>query len=132
MVDPADAQDPRPLTTWQRSFYTEITPSKEITMTMRRMLGYFFGFAAVLSMVLSACSSTASAASNTLNVDLADFAFTPNQFTIPAGKPITLNLTNKGANVHEFVIMKAGTDPAKVKVISDALAKVAASAVCHA
>lgn len=77
-------------------------------MTMRRKLGYFFGFVAVLSMALSSCSPAANGPSTTLNVDLSDFAFTPKAVTIPAGKEITLNLNNKGANVHEWVLMKAG------------------------
>ena len=78
-------------------------------MCMRRRLSYFLGFVAVLSMVLSGCSPAASGPSTTLNVDLADFSFTPSTYTIPTGKEITLNLNNKGANVHEWVLMKAGT-----------------------
>ena len=78
-------------------------------MTIRRKWGYFFGFVAVLSLVLGGCSPAASGPSTTLNVDLADFSFTPKEYTVPAGKEITLNLNNKGANVHEWVIMKAGT-----------------------
>jgi len=41
-------------------------------------------------------------------VVLSDFAFQPATFTIPAGKEISVSVTNKGANVHEFVIMKPG------------------------
>jgi uncharacterized cupredoxin-like copper-binding protein len=78
-------------------------------MNVRRMLGYCFGFVAVVSMALSGCSGAGNGPSTTLNVDLSDFAFTPKEVTIPTGKEITLNLNNKGANVHEWVIMKAGT-----------------------
>lgn len=34
--------------------------------------------------------------------------FTPNTWTVPAGKEITITLTNKGANEHEWVIIKKG------------------------
>ena len=60
-----------------------------------------------LSFLLAGCGGAG--APTTLNVDLADFSFKPNAFTVPTGKEITVNVTNKGANVHEFVIMKAGT-----------------------
>ena len=61
----------------------------------------------LLSLVLTSCG--ASGSNTSLNVDLTDFAFKPNTFTIPAGKEIDVSVTNKGANVHEFVIMKKGT-----------------------
>ena len=64
----------------------------------------------IMSLVLSACASVANAAGSTsLSVDLTDFSFKPDSFKVPTGKEITVNVTNKGANVHEFVIMKAGT-----------------------
>ena len=64
----------------------------------------------ILSLMLSACASVANASGTTnLSVDLTDFAFKPNTFKVPAGKEIAVTVTNKGANVHEFVIMKAGT-----------------------
>ena len=62
----------------------------------------------LLSLVMTSCAP--SGAPTTLNVEMTDFSFNPKEFTIPAGKEITLNLTNKGANQHEFVIMKAGTE----------------------
>ena len=62
----------------------------------------------LLSLVLTSCGA-ANGGNTSLNVDLTDFAFKPNTFTIPSGKEISLTVTNKGANVHEFVIMKAGT-----------------------
>ena len=63
----------------------------------------------ILSLMLSACASVANASSTTnLSVDLTDFAFKPNTFKVPAGQEIAVKVTNKGANVHEFVIMKAG------------------------
>lgn len=59
-----------------------------------------------LMLVLAACGE--SGPSTTINVKFAEFTFTPDQFTIPAGQEITINAENTGAVVHEFVIMKLG------------------------
>jgi uncharacterized cupredoxin-like copper-binding protein len=61
----------------------------------------------VMMFILSACGS--GGASTTINVALAEFTFTPDTFTIPAGQEITVNAVNNGAVVHQFVIMKFGT-----------------------
>lgn len=60
----------------------------------------------VMIFVLSACGG--SGASTTIDVTFAEFTFTPAEFTIPAGQEITINTTNNGAVIHEFVIMKLG------------------------
>jgi uncharacterized cupredoxin-like copper-binding protein len=52
--------------------------------------------------------------SNTINVVMTDFHYSPDSFTIPAGQEITVKATNNGAVVHQFAIMKYGT-----KVITD-------------
>ncbi len=59
-----------------------------------------------LVFVLSACGG--GGASTTIDVIFAEFTFTPAEFTVPAGQEITINATNNGAVVHEFVIMKFG------------------------
>ncbi len=59
-----------------------------------------------LTLLLSACGSNGP--SNTIDVTMTDFMFQPAEFTIPAGEEITVNATNSGAVVHEFVIMKYG------------------------
>jgi uncharacterized cupredoxin-like copper-binding protein len=41
---------------------------------------------------------------------MTEFAFSPNTFTIPAGKPISITIRNNGAVVHSFIIMKSGYD----------------------
>lgn len=55
---------------------------------------------------LSACSREPT----TLNVTMTDYKYTPDTFTVPAGKEITLNLDNQGFVSHTFVIFKLGTD----------------------
>jgi uncharacterized cupredoxin-like copper-binding protein len=74
----------------------------------RIVLGFII--VVVLSLALTACSAPADAGSTHLSIELSDFAFKPNTFKIPAGKEITVDVMNKGANVHEFVIMKAGAE----------------------
>jgi uncharacterized cupredoxin-like copper-binding protein len=74
------------------------------------MKGVFKFISVLIAICLGvAACATASASSTALSVELRDFSFAPDTYTIPTGKEITLNLTNKGANVHEFVIMKGGT-----------------------
>ena len=41
---------------------------------------------------------------------MTDFAFNPNEFTVPAGEDITLNVTHNGTMEHSFIVMKYGTD----------------------
>ncbi len=62
---------------------------------------------AAMSLGIAACAASGGP-STSLSVDLKDFAFAPTTYTIPAGKEISLSLSNKGANLHEFVIIKAG------------------------
>ena len=62
----------------------------------------------VFSLALAACGG--GGASTNLRVDLIEFMFNPNNFTVPAGQEITLELSNNGAVVHDFIIMKNGTN----------------------
>jgi len=61
----------------------------------------------LLALALTACQSGGS--STKINVEMTDFAFTPNQFTVPAGEEITVNIAHHGIVVHEFIIMNPGT-----------------------
>jgi uncharacterized cupredoxin-like copper-binding protein len=62
-----------------------------------------------LPLILASCGG-GGGTSTTINVTMTDFQFTPNTFSVPAGQQITVNATNNGAVVHNFVIMKPGTD----------------------
>ena len=64
------------------------------------------GLVLVFAFVLAGCGG--SGPSNKIDVTFAEFTFTPSEFSIPAGQEITLNATNNGAVIHEFVIMKLG------------------------
>ena len=41
---------------------------------------------------------------------MTDFAFDPDEFTVPVGKEITVQVTHHGTMEHSFIIMKYGTD----------------------
>ncbi len=60
-----------------------------------------------LALVLSACGGLSGAPTD-IKVAFTDFHFTPDSFTVPAGKEITITAKNDGAVQHEFVIFKLG------------------------
>jgi len=62
----------------------------------------------VLTLALSACAK--SGPSNKISFTMTDFAFHPNEFTVPVGKDITFNVTHNGTMEHSFIVMKYGTD----------------------
>lgn len=62
----------------------------------------------VLSFALTACGG--GGPSTNLKVDMTEFMYNPAEFTVPAGQEITLELTNNGAVVHDFIILNLGAD----------------------
>jgi plastocyanin len=62
----------------------------------------------ILALALAACGTSGS--STKINFTMTDFAFNPNEFTIPAGEEITLQATHNGTMEHNFIVMKYGTD----------------------
>ena len=66
----------------------------------------FYSLVLLSALFLASCGGAGR--STTIDVVFAEFTFTPNTFTIPAGQEITLNAQNNGAVLHEFVIMKLG------------------------
>jgi uncharacterized cupredoxin-like copper-binding protein len=66
-------------------------------------------FAILLSLVFALAACGAASPSTHLKVDLMEFMFNPANLTVPAGQEITLDLSNTGAVMHDFIIMKYGT-----------------------
>ena len=62
----------------------------------------------ILALALAACENSGS--STKVDFTISDFAFAPNEFTVAAGKEITLNLTHDGTMEHNFIVMRYGTD----------------------
>lgn len=62
----------------------------------------------LIILMLTACGGGSSPTTNP-SVTLTDFAYSPTQFTVPAGKEITLDAANNGAVIHNFIIMNLGT-----------------------
>ncbi len=64
----------------------------------------------VLAILLAGCGGGGKAASNSIQVTMTDFHFTPTTFTVNAGQEIKFSGKNNGAVTHDFIIMKAGVD----------------------
>jgi uncharacterized cupredoxin-like copper-binding protein len=62
----------------------------------------------VIAGLLSGCGS--GGAKTSYSVIMTDFSYTPNQIRVQAGEQIALEISNTGAVVHNFIIMKAGSD----------------------
>ncbi|MGE5249244.1 MAG: cupredoxin domain-containing protein [Bacteroidota bacterium] len=62
------------------------------------------------ALVLASCGGGSKGAAPKINVTMTDFKFTPDTFTIPAGKEISFTARNNGAVTHDFIIMKLGTN----------------------
>ncbi len=61
----------------------------------------------VFLLALAGCGG--GGASTNLSVDMTEFMFSPNDFTVPADQEITIELSNNGTVEHDFIIMKHGT-----------------------
>lgn len=72
------------------------------------MKRYLIVAAVILSLTLASCGG--GGPSTKIDVTMSDFQFQPNQFTVPAGQEISFTSRNNGAVVHNFVIMKLGTN----------------------
>lgn len=76
---------------------------------MKKTLLFATVILSLLLVMLTSCGG-AGGASNTIDVRMTDFQYQPNQFTVPAGQEISFKSSNNGAVVHNFVIMKLGTN----------------------
>ncbi len=62
-----------------------------------------------LCLVLVACGGAgAGAPSTSLDITGTNYAFTPAQWSVPAGQEITAKFTNQGTLEHEWVVIKKG------------------------
>jgi uncharacterized cupredoxin-like copper-binding protein len=61
-----------------------------------------------ICLIITACGGKNGGVSTNVNITMTDFQFSPNSFTVPAGKEISLKAENSGAVVHSFVIMNEG------------------------
>jgi uncharacterized cupredoxin-like copper-binding protein len=67
----------------------------------------YLTLAITLSFFLAGCGQ--SQPTTAINVSMTDFAYIPNNFVVPAGREIKVDLVNNGAVKHSFIIMKSGT-----------------------
>lgn len=59
---------------------------------------------ATLSLLLAACSSSATPELVEISIEMSDFAFSPDALELQVGQVVTINLTNVGALEHELMI----------------------------
>lgn len=59
-------------------------------------------------MTMAACGGDG--ASTSLEVTTTEFQFSPTEWTIPAGEEITIDITNDGSVLHEWVLMQPGVE----------------------
>ena len=64
------------------------------------------GLAATLVLLLAACGPKKAS----ITVSLTDFQFSPANVEAPAGADVTLTLSNSSSVVHQWIIMKQGTE----------------------
>ena len=69
-----------------------------------------FFVALIGSIFLTACGGGGDKPLTTIDVDMTEHNFTPNEFTVPAGAEITINLNNIGKQPHEFQILVLGAN----------------------
>ena len=72
---------------------------------MKKILFHLVVFV-LLAVTLTACGG--GGPPTKIKSSMTDFKFDPTEYTIAAGKEITLEIENVGAASHEFVIMKHG------------------------
>jgi uncharacterized cupredoxin-like copper-binding protein len=83
----------------------------DVFTSFERLLQVRAGLAIGLVCAVSACASTASPTTGdrTIEIEMRDFAFSPDSLTLHAGERVTLSFKNVGKLEHEFM---AGTQPA--------------------
>ncbi len=63
----------------------------------------------LVSLVLAACGAgtgSSGADSTTLTITMTEFSYQPDAWTVTAGQPVTVQLTNNGTLPHTWTIMK--------------------------
>lgn len=82
---------------------------------MSKKFAFIAIFVMLTSVVLAACSGggggSSSGGATTISSTMTDFKFDPNAWTVPAGKEITVKLTNNGAVEHTWVVAKSPVTP---------------------
>jgi uncharacterized cupredoxin-like copper-binding protein len=58
-------------------------------------------------MIVAGCDGGDEASAD-LEVTTSDFQFSPDSWTVPAGEEISIDITNEGSVLHEWVLMQPG------------------------
>lgn len=73
-------------------------------MKTRRTLAGFGALLALIALGVAGCGPRAA----TLSVEMKDFKYAPDHWSVPAGAQVTLKATNSGTQTHEWVIINKG------------------------
>lgn len=77
---------------------------------------YIAGLFAALMIILAACGGGGAAEPVSIDIDMSEYAFTPDKLDLKVGQEVTLNLSNSGQLPHEIMfgreMMKADNRPA--------------------
>ncbi len=87
-----------------------------------------FAVLLLASALLTACGGSGSGGSTSISVTMTDFHFDPTSWTVPAGKEITLKLTNNGSVEHDWVLMSKPVTPPAQQGSADELFKATTNA----
>jgi uncharacterized cupredoxin-like copper-binding protein len=71
----------------------------------KSVLILLFFVALIGSIFLTACGEGGDKTLTTIDVDMTEHTFAPNEFTVPTEAEITINLNNSGKQAHEFRIL---------------------------
>ena len=61
-----------------------------------------------LGLLALACSGGGGAAATELTATVREFQFSPSTWTVPAGEEISIEITNQGTVLHEWVLLQEG------------------------
>jgi uncharacterized cupredoxin-like copper-binding protein len=82
---------------------------EEMRMLAKNCFPLLSFFVVLLGLIfLTACGASGNKPVTTVDVDMTDHKFTPDEFTVPAGAETKINLKNSGTQAHEFQIMILG------------------------
>ena len=70
-----------------------------------KKITFVLGLILVLPLLLAACGGASASGGTSIKATMTDFKFDPAEWSVPAGKEVTLDLTNNGSVQHSWALM---------------------------